>query len=222
MPRCCTIELTCKMGYIFFFFKQNTAYEIRPRDWSSDVCSSDLHVPLADAEERIATGGRKRVLQRGATSRTRAERLPTALKLLAECVRGRPGPVAELQVGKKARPPRGMECVAVEVAGAEVVILRQEGNDGDAISQSCHHDHPAEQRVRIGGPHDAAPDDGVFPSLWRHAAHENRLVEGILRPGRESLKHLHERLLRVGEQVAAGVRHGPQADRAALAVLERR
>src|ERR1043165_10001992 len=26
----------------FFFFKQKTAYEIRPRDWSSDVCSSDL------------------------------------------------------------------------------------------------------------------------------------------------------------------------------------
>src|SRR5213596_4277315 len=27
----------------FFFFKQKTAYEIRPCDWSSDVCSSDLH-----------------------------------------------------------------------------------------------------------------------------------------------------------------------------------
>src|SRR3546814_16597961 len=27
----------------FFFFKQKTAYEIRISDWSSDVCSSDLH-----------------------------------------------------------------------------------------------------------------------------------------------------------------------------------
>ena len=27
----------------FFFFKQKTAYEIVSRDWSSDVCSSDLH-----------------------------------------------------------------------------------------------------------------------------------------------------------------------------------
>src|SRR5213075_3327857 len=26
----------------FFFFKQQTAYEITRRDWSSDVCSSDL------------------------------------------------------------------------------------------------------------------------------------------------------------------------------------
>src|SRR3546814_7892182 len=25
-----------------FFFKQETAYEMRSRDWSSDVCSSDL------------------------------------------------------------------------------------------------------------------------------------------------------------------------------------
>src|SRR5213594_4482609 len=28
----------------FFFFKQKTAYEISVRDWSSDVCSSDLGV----------------------------------------------------------------------------------------------------------------------------------------------------------------------------------
>src|SRR3546814_2337422 len=27
---------------MFFFFKQKTAYEMRIRDWSSDVCSSDL------------------------------------------------------------------------------------------------------------------------------------------------------------------------------------
>src|SRR3546814_9617214 len=28
--------------FVFFFFKQNTAYEMRISDWSSDVCSSDL------------------------------------------------------------------------------------------------------------------------------------------------------------------------------------
>src|SRR3546814_388924 len=28
--------------YLFFFFKQKTAYEVRISDWSSDVCSSDL------------------------------------------------------------------------------------------------------------------------------------------------------------------------------------
>ena len=31
-------------GLVFvFFFKQKTAYEIYQCDWSSDVCSSDLH-----------------------------------------------------------------------------------------------------------------------------------------------------------------------------------
>src|SRR3546814_5211458 len=30
------------MMYVFFFFKQKTAYEMRISDWSSDVCSSDL------------------------------------------------------------------------------------------------------------------------------------------------------------------------------------
>src|SRR3546814_4174485 len=31
--------------YVFFFFKQKTAYEMRISDWSSDVCSSDLAQP---------------------------------------------------------------------------------------------------------------------------------------------------------------------------------
>src|SRR3546814_3421140 len=31
------------MMLYFFFFKQKTAYEMRISDWSSDVCSSDLH-----------------------------------------------------------------------------------------------------------------------------------------------------------------------------------
>src|SRR3546814_1621288 len=30
--------------FVFFFFKQKTAYEMRISDWSSDVCSSDLRV----------------------------------------------------------------------------------------------------------------------------------------------------------------------------------
>src|SRR3546814_8123197 len=30
------------MFFVFFFFKQKTAYEMRISDWSSDVCSSDL------------------------------------------------------------------------------------------------------------------------------------------------------------------------------------
>src|SRR3546814_1479990 len=35
-----------------FFFKQKTAYELRMRDWSSDLCSSDLRTRLSRAMER--------------------------------------------------------------------------------------------------------------------------------------------------------------------------
>src|SRR3546814_2611715 len=35
--------------FLFFFFKQKTAYEMRISDWSSDVCSSDLGGHPADA-----------------------------------------------------------------------------------------------------------------------------------------------------------------------------
>src|ERR671930_824142 len=36
------IPLIRRWGSIWFFFKQKTAYDIVSRDWSSDVCSSDL------------------------------------------------------------------------------------------------------------------------------------------------------------------------------------
>src|SRR3546814_1820888 len=37
------------MLIFFFFFKQKTAYEMRISDWSSDVCSSDLHWQVAQS-----------------------------------------------------------------------------------------------------------------------------------------------------------------------------
>src|SRR3546814_4524042 len=43
------IELhMCIRFWFFFFFKQKTAYEMRISDWSSDVCSSDLPIGLAE------------------------------------------------------------------------------------------------------------------------------------------------------------------------------
>src|SRR3546814_1203709 len=45
------MQLLCRglfgcLRVVFFFFTQKTAYELRISDWSSDVCSSDLHPPL--------------------------------------------------------------------------------------------------------------------------------------------------------------------------------
>src|SRR3546814_2204207 len=38
----CHILFCVTVIFMFFFFKQKTAYEMRISDWSSDVCSSDL------------------------------------------------------------------------------------------------------------------------------------------------------------------------------------
>src|SRR3546814_10024659 len=43
------------MLFLFFFFKQKTAYEMRISDWSSDVCSSDLKTTEIPAD-RASTG----------------------------------------------------------------------------------------------------------------------------------------------------------------------
>src|SRR3546814_3234441 len=40
--------------FVFFFFKQKTAYEMRISDWSSDVCSSDLYGRTLNLEERLS------------------------------------------------------------------------------------------------------------------------------------------------------------------------
>src|SRR3546814_1231887 len=41
--------------HFVFFFKQQTAYEMRISDWSSDVCSSDLRGVRADSCMRLET-----------------------------------------------------------------------------------------------------------------------------------------------------------------------
>src|SRR3546814_6511777 len=46
--------LFLSVGVFFVFFKQNTAYEMRISDWSSDLCSSDLIVAPAAAQSSSA------------------------------------------------------------------------------------------------------------------------------------------------------------------------
>src|SRR3546814_4170131 len=64
--------LFCVLWFIIFCFKQSTAYEMRIRDWSSDVCSSDLADPKSHAalvaELTLALGdeGRLDLLVNGA------------------------------------------------------------------------------------------------------------------------------------------------------------
>src|SRR3546814_3918387 len=50
---CCSFEYIC---FLFFFFKQKTAYEMRISDWSSDVCSSDLEALASEGDAFLAEG----------------------------------------------------------------------------------------------------------------------------------------------------------------------
>src|SRR3546814_2971149 len=43
--------------FVFFFFKQKTAYEMRISDWSSDVCSSDLDHEHREVRSELAHQG---------------------------------------------------------------------------------------------------------------------------------------------------------------------
>src|SRR3546814_2388089 len=82
-----------------FFFKQKTAYEMRISDWSSDVCSSDLHLdlllgtgPLAPAA-RPASGARRpprHLADRASQPRQRAGRRPSRRPRRPDARRNRP------------------------------------------------------------------------------------------------------------------------------------
>src|SRR3546814_6268905 len=69
------------MVFLFFFFKQKTAYEMRISDWSSDVCSSDLFC-RAPRPSSLSPLNRKR-------------RLPCAL-----CPDAAAHPIPTLQIGR--------------------------------------------------------------------------------------------------------------------------
>src|SRR3546814_3877832 len=88
--------------YMFFFFKQKTAYEMRISDWSSDVCSSDLvDGILAFGEARLDDFlGLGRCAREGIFDR-RERQAMLGLEMMKECAladacllgdRGRPQP----------------------------------------------------------------------------------------------------------------------------------
>src|SRR5213075_3457759 len=73
-----------RMVLLCFFFKQKTAYEITRRDWSSDVCSSDL-MPLRrpgfPMTQRHGSATPRRPARRG-TSRSEERRVGKECALL--------------------------------------------------------------------------------------------------------------------------------------------
>src|SRR5213075_3372526 len=102
----------------FFFFKQKTAYEITRRDWSSDVCSSDLANVI---EEIVRVNGESVTLDHigGAGVATiRGRRVPEVS--LAEVL--------------------GLESIVAANEGS-LIVLRPAGGDVYALAVDRIHDH---------------------------------------------------------------------------------
>src|SRR3546814_21176604 len=125
--------------FIFFFFKQKTAYEMRISDWSSDVCSSDLPDTLQGLDDLLARRPGQvatwlswmrnapqspaarnilRLIERLAyipalgLDRARADMLPsfTFARLAVECSRTTAPPLGQLTpLRRHATPPRSEE-----------------------------------------------------------------------------------------------------------------
>src|SRR3546814_3763140 len=92
-----------KLLIVFFFFKQNTAYEMRISDLSSDVCSSDLRlrpavgagdVRPADRELVAAIRGPRHRRDPGGRASAAGPGAPGVDAALRRALPRRPGPGA--------------------------------------------------------------------------------------------------------------------------------
>src|SRR3546814_5473024 len=97
--------------YVFFFFQQKTAYEMRISDWSSDVCSSDLLIVVSGLvgsgkthllrriEDELARAGKVAVAKSLAVDKRRTS-LPSLIEALFYDLS--PGDRAQVKIPKQA------------------------------------------------------------------------------------------------------------------------
>src|SRR3546814_9412630 len=114
------------MYYLFFFFKQKTAYEMRISDWSSDGCSSDL----------LREFGRRG----GLAAQIKLARGP-ALEGLDDEARAQPGDLAALRLDL-----RGGPFVGFDVAREFLLDARAQHLDRDlaAVGGGRSEEHTSE------------------------------------------------------------------------------
>src|SRR3546814_4829027 len=120
--------------FVFFFFKQKTAYEMRISDWSSDVCSSDLgrcgpsrivELHALQFPRRPRRSLRADVAQRPAQRRTRYSNLVVSHALPAD----RP---ARAQLRQRRRAP----SIAQQPIGPRRRLLIQRSEEHTSELQS--------------------------------------------------------------------------------------
>src|SRR3546814_5620077 len=93
--------------FLFFFFKQKTAYVMRISDWSSDVCSSDLAGPRIDDDQLAAVLG-------GTAAHGE---MPQPARAAHQCAHRQPR-IGDALVGLQRSEERraGKECVSTRIS----------------------------------------------------------------------------------------------------------
>src|SRR3546814_4770574 len=137
----CTISYICELYrccFVFFFFKQKTAYEMRISDWSSDVCSSDL---IGEALTRYLAEDGIRVI--GGIEYHAAEKTESGIRLRARQNGQTVALDAERVLIATGRTPN-IEGLGLEEAGIAV-----DGSRGIAVDRSEEHTSELQSLMRI-------------------------------------------------------------------------
>src|SRR3546814_20796216 len=113
--------------FVFFFFKQKTAYEMRISDWSSDVCSSDLRG--IEMVECAVVPDHRRLVRMGFVDAARRAAIDHRLGYLLEMK----GVAADRQQVARAAPRR----VAVIIHHPQAVVRSEERRVGKECVSTC-------------------------------------------------------------------------------------
>src|SRR3546814_3681328 len=118
---------------VFFFFKQKTAYEMRISDWSSDVCSSDLHAVDAAAARVGDDDDRGALLARAAgATRTVLERFGIARNFdMDDEAERRQIDAARSDVGRDADLGAAVAQRLQRLVAFVLAVLARQGNRGE-------------------------------------------------------------------------------------------
>src|SRR6187549_4035782 len=157
--------------YLFFFFKQKTAYEIGWCDWSSDVCSSDLRRVRPDGDHGHPRPRRRRPRRpaAGAARRADRERRPP-----------RPGLTGLALKSLWARKVRALTTTLAVVIGVAFVAGTYILTDTTfAAFDEIFEDSLAKADVVITARDEVRQETGEIPSFSATVLPEARRVDGV-------------------------------------------
>src|SRR3546814_15817980 len=125
----------------FFFFKQKTAYEMRISDWSSDVCSSDLHEPFGQLLGQLGDGELLQVAQNREDGpqdlshprRRQSRRVQLHRSVLQRETAPLDDRLQQSEIGRAARRERVVKYVEIQVVG---VSLKKKNKEMQNVSRN--------------------------------------------------------------------------------------